>query len=66
MLVYMAIYAVMNVGTFAFILSMERDGVPVFVVLPQAQAGRPVTVDWPLTTRLIDEGRFTLPQQATR
>ncbi len=29
MLVYMAIYAVMNVGTFAFILSMERDGVPV-------------------------------------
>ncbi|UXU75201.1 MULTISPECIES: NADH-quinone oxidoreductase subunit NuoN [unclassified Paracoccus (in: a-proteobacteria)] len=29
MLLYMAIYAVMNVGTFAFILSMERDGVPV-------------------------------------
>ena len=29
MLIYMAIYAVMNVGTFAFILSMERDGVPV-------------------------------------
>ncbi len=45
---------------------IERDGAPVFVVLPQAQAGRPVTVDWPLTTRLIDEGRFTLPQQATR
>ena len=29
MLVYMAIYIVMNVGTFAFILSMERDGAPV-------------------------------------
>ncbi|RVT83964.1 NADH-quinone oxidoreductase subunit NuoN [Rhodobacteraceae bacterium CCMM004] len=29
MLVYMAIYVTMNIGTFAFILSMERDGVPV-------------------------------------
>ncbi|SER54493.1 NADH dehydrogenase subunit N [Tranquillimonas rosea] len=29
MLVYMAIYVVMNVGTFAFILSMEKDGQPV-------------------------------------
>ena len=29
MLIYMAIYATMNVGTFAFILSMERDGEPV-------------------------------------
>ncbi|MEZ5778462.1 MAG: NADH-quinone oxidoreductase subunit NuoN [Paracoccaceae bacterium] len=29
MLIYMAIYVVMNVGTFAFILSMERDGTPV-------------------------------------
>lgn len=29
MLVYMAIYVTMNVGTFAFILSMERDGRPV-------------------------------------
>ena len=29
MLIYMVIYVVMNVGTFAFILSMERDGVPV-------------------------------------
>ena len=28
-LVYMAIYVTMNVGTFAFILSMERDGQPV-------------------------------------
>jgi NADH-quinone oxidoreductase subunit N len=29
MLVYLAIYVTMNVGTFAFILSMERDGEPV-------------------------------------
>ncbi len=29
MLVYMAIYLTMNVGTFAFIMSMERDGKPV-------------------------------------
>lgn len=29
MLLYMAIYAVMNIGTFAFILSMERGGRPV-------------------------------------
>ena len=29
MLVYMAIYVTMNVGTFAFVLSMERDGRPV-------------------------------------
>ncbi|MDQ2066656.1 NADH-quinone oxidoreductase subunit NuoN [Xinfangfangia sp. CPCC 101601] len=28
-LVYMAIYVTMNIGTFAFILSMERDGRPV-------------------------------------
>ncbi|MCH2095817.1 MAG: NADH-quinone oxidoreductase subunit NuoN [Rhodobacteraceae bacterium] len=29
LLIYMAIYITMNVGTFAFILSMERDGAPV-------------------------------------
>ncbi len=29
MLIYMSIYVTMNVGTFAFILSMERDGRPV-------------------------------------
>ncbi|MCV2870998.1 NADH-quinone oxidoreductase subunit NuoN [Defluviimonas sp. WL0050] len=29
MLIYMAVYVTMNVGTFAFILSMERDGAPV-------------------------------------
>lgn len=29
MLIYMVVYVAMNVGTFAFILSMERDGAPV-------------------------------------
>ena len=29
MLIYMAIYVTMNIGTFAFILTMERDGAPV-------------------------------------
>ncbi|MFZ5963906.1 NADH-quinone oxidoreductase subunit NuoN [Thalassococcus sp. BH17M4-6] len=29
LLIYMAIYVTMNIGTFAFILSMERDGQPV-------------------------------------
>ena len=29
MLIYMAIYVVMNLGTFAFILSMERNGQPI-------------------------------------
>lgn len=29
MLIYMAIYVTMNLGTFAFILSMEKDGKPV-------------------------------------
>jgi NADH-quinone oxidoreductase subunit N len=29
MLIYMAIYATMNVGTFAFVLSMQKDGRPV-------------------------------------
>ncbi|MEX0287452.1 MAG: NADH-quinone oxidoreductase subunit NuoN [Paracoccaceae bacterium] len=29
MLIYMAIYVTMNIGTFAFILMMERDGAPV-------------------------------------
>ena len=33
MLVYMAIYLVMSVGTFAFILSMQKDGEPVTDIL---------------------------------
>ncbi|GAW34031.1 NADH-quinone oxidoreductase subunit N [Roseovarius sp. A-2] len=45
MLIYMAIYVTMNVGTFAFILSMERDGQPVTDVralnmYSKAQPGR--------------------------
>ncbi|MGI9391244.1 MAG: NADH-quinone oxidoreductase subunit NuoN [Boseongicola sp.] len=32
MLVYMAIYVTMNVGTFAFILAMEKDGAPVVTI----------------------------------
>jgi len=44
MLVYMAIYLTMNVGTFAFIISMERDGKPVtdIAVLNQYAKGEPV------------------------
>jgi NADH-quinone oxidoreductase subunit N len=33
MLIYMAIYVTMSVGTFAFILSMEKDGEPVTDIL---------------------------------
>jgi NADH-quinone oxidoreductase subunit N len=32
MLIYMAIYVTMNIGTFAFILSMEKDGAPVLQI----------------------------------
>jgi NADH-quinone oxidoreductase subunit N len=32
LLIYMAIYVVMNLGTFAFILAMERDGQPTVTV----------------------------------
>jgi NADH-quinone oxidoreductase subunit N len=32
MLVYMAIYVTMNIGTFAFILSMQKDGRPVTTI----------------------------------
>jgi NADH-quinone oxidoreductase subunit N len=41
MLVYMAIYVTMNVGTFAFILSMERDGRPVADRQPATSSARP-------------------------
>jgi NADH-quinone oxidoreductase subunit N len=40
MLVYMAIYVTMNVGTFAFILSMERDGRPVAAIDALNQFGK--------------------------
>src|SRR6056297_1821272 len=37
MLIYMAIYVTMNVGTFAFILTMERDGQPVVEISALSQ-----------------------------
>jgi NADH-quinone oxidoreductase subunit N len=45
MLIYMAIYITMNIGTFAFILSMERNGQPVtdigsLTMYSKAQPGR--------------------------
>lgn len=40
MLVYMAIYVVTNIGTFAFILSMERDGRPISSIEALSQFGR--------------------------
>ena len=45
MLIYMAIYVTMNIGTFAFILSMERDGQPVtdiasLSMMPRCQPGK--------------------------
>ena len=39
---------------------VERDGKPVFVALPDAEAGRPAAVDWPADTAVIDEGRFAI------
>ena len=39
---------------------LVRGGVPEFVPLPQAQAGRAVAVDWPLETQVVDDGRFAL------
>lgn len=39
---------------------VEEGGKPVFKPVPDAQAGRPVPLGWPLDTRIIDEGRFAL------
>lgn len=39
---------------------VEDGGKPVFKPLPHAQTGRPAAVNWPLETRVIDAGRFTL------
>jgi NADH-quinone oxidoreductase subunit N len=39
MLVYMAIYVTMNIGTFAFIMSMEKDGQPVTNIYSLNQLG---------------------------
>ncbi len=40
MLVYMAIYITMNIGTFAFIMSMEKDGAPVVTIGSLSQYSR--------------------------
>ena len=40
MLVYMAIYITMNIGTFAFIMSMEKDGTPVVDIASLSQYSR--------------------------
>lgn len=39
---------------------VEESGKPVFKPVPDAQAGRPVALDWPLSTRIVDQGRFAL------
>lgn len=39
---------------------VEEEGKPVFKPLPDAQAGRPIPLRWPLATRIVDEGRFAL------
>ena len=39
---------------------VEQDGAPRFIALPQAAVGRPVVLDWPMDTRVIDAGRFRL------
>ena len=39
---------------------VDEGGRAVFRVLPAAQAGRPVVVDWPADTRVIDAGRYAL------
>jgi len=41
-----------------------RGGEPEFVALPEAQAGRPVAVDWPADTGVVDAGRFALGLRA--
>ncbi|PIE08867.1 MAG: NADH-quinone oxidoreductase subunit NuoN [Rhodobacterales bacterium] len=44
MLIYMAVYLAMNIGTFAFIMAMERDGKPVteIAALNQYASAEPV------------------------
>lgn len=39
---------------------VEQGGKPVFEPVPDAQAGRPVPLRWPLDTLIVDEGRFAL------
>lgn len=44
---------------------VDEGGKPVFKPLPGAQAGRPVALDWPLRTRIVDDGRHALPAAPT-
>jgi RND family efflux transporter MFP subunit len=39
---------------------VEEGGKLVFKLLPKAQAGRPLAVQWPLSTRVVDQGRFAV------
>ncbi len=39
---------------------VDEGGKPVFRTIPDAQAGRPIPLRWPLDTRIVDEGRFAL------
>lgn len=39
---------------------IDEAGKPVFKPLPGTQAGRPVALDWPPDTRIVDEGRYAL------
>jgi RND family efflux transporter MFP subunit len=39
---------------------IEADGQPRFIALPGAVVGRPVAIDWPLETLIIDAGRFRI------
>lgn len=39
---------------------VEESGKPAFKPVPDAQVGRPAPLELPLTTRVIDEGRFAL------
>ena len=48
LLVYMAIYVTMSVGTFAFILMMEKDGQPVVEISSLHQYGKAGTGQRPL------------------
>ncbi|OGB26628.1 MAG: hypothetical protein A3I66_03540 [Burkholderiales bacterium RIFCSPLOWO2_02_FULL_57_36] len=45
---------------------VEEGGKPVFKPVPDAQAGRPVPLSWPLDTVIIDEGRFALTKPSAR
>ncbi|XZG71122.1 efflux RND transporter periplasmic adaptor subunit [Chitinibacteraceae bacterium HSL-7] len=45
---------------------VEEGGKPVFKPIAGAQPGRAVLVSWPLSTRIVDQGRFALGAPAQR